>query len=150
MVASRRAAPGAASALSRQFGSENRFHTCLTPVPTRESGLSAADFLFLCEALEALFTESWQTVQETATPGTWVIIDGSRHGSYSDAPFLPAGAEILRSIVGGATIEPERMWRLTGDLLLAFFNTHLLGNAAPVLADPSSVYPEAQRVDREQ
>jgi predicted dienelactone hydrolase len=62
----------------------------------------------LCEALEALFTESWQTVQETATPGTWVIIDGSRHGSYSDAPFLPVMAEILRSLVGGATIEPER------------------------------------------
>jgi dienelactone hydrolase len=104
----------------------------------------------LCEALGALFTESWQTVQETAAPGTWVIIDGSRHGSYSDAPFLPARAEILRSLVGGATIEPERMWRLTSDLLLAFFNTHLLGNAAPVLADPSSVYPEAQLVDREQ
>ena len=104
----------------------------------------------LCAALDALFTESWQTVQETAAPGSWVIIDGSRHGSYSDAPFLPSGAEILRSLVGGATIEPERMWRVTSDLLLAFFNTHLLGNAAPVLDDPSSVYPEVQGVDREQ
>jgi predicted dienelactone hydrolase len=101
----------------------------------------------LCEALEALFTESWQTVQETATPGTWVVIDGSRHGSYSDAPFLPAEAEILRSLVGGATIEPERMWRLASDLLLAFFNSHLLGNAAPLLDGPSPAYPEVQFVD---
>jgi dienelactone hydrolase len=101
----------------------------------------------LCEALEALFTENWQTVQETAAPGTWVIIDGSRHGSYSDAPFLPAGAEILRSLVGGATIEPERMWRVTSDLLLAFFNAHLNGTLAPLLDGPSREYPEVQFVD---
>jgi predicted dienelactone hydrolase len=101
----------------------------------------------LCAALETLFMESWQTVQETAAPGSWVIIDGSRHGSYSDAPFLPAGAEILRSLVGGATIEPERMWRVTSDLLLAFFDRHLRGNAAPLLDGPSPEYPEVQFVD---
>jgi predicted dienelactone hydrolase len=101
----------------------------------------------LCEALDALFTESWQTVQETAAPGTWVIIDGSRHGSYSDAPFLPARAEILRSLLGGATIEPERMWRVTSDLLLAFFNAHLSGTPAPLLDGPSPEYPEVQFVD---
>jgi predicted dienelactone hydrolase len=102
-----------------------------------------------CEAIAALFTESWQTVQESAAPGAWVVIAGSRHGNYSDAPFLSSGAEILRSLVGGATIAPERMWRVTIDLLLAFFTTHLLGDAVPVLADPSAVYPEARLVDPE-
>jgi predicted dienelactone hydrolase len=99
-----------------------------------------------CEGLEALFTASWQTVRDTAQPGSWLIIEGSRHGSYSDAPFLPAGAEILRSLVGGTTIEPERMWRVTSDLVLAFFNTHLHGTPAPLLDGPSPEYPEVQFV----
>ena len=103
----------------------------------------------LCEALEARFTESWQTVQETAAPGTWVIIDGSRHGSTLTRPSCQLGRRSCARYGPGATAEPERMWRLTSDLLLAFFNTYLLGIAAPVLADPSSVYPEAQLVDRE-
>jgi hypothetical protein len=76
-----------------------------------------------------------------------MIIEGSRHGSYSDAPFLPAGAEILESLVGGATIEPERMWRVTSDLLLAFFDSHLNGTPAPLLDGPSATYPEVQFVD---
>jgi hypothetical protein len=68
----------------------------------------------------------------------------------SDAPFLPAGAEILRALVGGATREPERMWRVTSDPLLAFFNTHLNGTPAPLLDDPSAAYPEVQFVDEDQ
>jgi predicted dienelactone hydrolase len=100
-----------------------------------------------CEGLKALFAASWRTVRDTAQPGSWVIIEGSRHGSYSDAPFLPAGAEILESLVGGATIEPERMWRVTSDLLLAFFNTHLHGTPAPLLDGPAPEYPEVQFVD---
>jgi hypothetical protein len=102
-----------------------------------------------CEELETLFAASWQTVREAAQPGSWLIIAGSRHGSYSDAPFLPAGAEILESLVGGATIEAERMWRVTGDLLLAFFNAHLNGTPAPLLDDPSAAYPEVQFVDED-
>jgi predicted dienelactone hydrolase len=102
-----------------------------------------------CEELETLFAASWQTVRETAQPGSWLIIVGSRHGSYSDAPFLPAGAEILESLVGGATIEPERMWRVTSDLLLAFFDRYLNENPAPLLDGPSPVYPEVQFVDED-
>ena len=52
----------------------------------------------------------------------------------------------LRSLVGGATIEPERMWRVTSDLLLAFFNAHLNGTPAPLLDGPSPEYPEVQFV----
>ena len=103
-----------------------------------------------CEAVEALFAESWQTVRDTAQLGSWLIIEGSRHGSYSDAPFLPAGAEILRALVGGATIKPDRMWRVTSDLLLAFFNRHLHGTPAPLLTGPSAEYPEVQFVNGDQ
>jgi dienelactone hydrolase len=100
-----------------------------------------------CEELETLFAASWRTVREAAQPGSWLIIAGSRHGSYSDAPFLPAGAEILRALVGGATIEPDRMRRVTSDLLLAFFDRRLNGTPAPLLDGPSAAYPEVQFVD---
>jgi predicted dienelactone hydrolase len=102
-----------------------------------------------CEAAEVRFQDGWRTVQETAQPGYWVVIAGSRHGSYSDAPFLPARPEILGPLLGGATIEPERMWRVTSDLLLAFFDAHLNGNPATVLHGPSPAYPEVRFVDED-
>jgi predicted dienelactone hydrolase len=103
-----------------------------------------------CETIEERFAQSWQTVHESAQPGYWVVIAGSRHVSYSDAPFLPAGADVLPSFVGDATIEPERMWRVTSDLLLAFFDAHLLGNPAPLLDGPSPDYPEVRFVAQDQ
>jgi hypothetical protein len=39
------------------------------------------------------------------------------------------------------------MWRVTSDLLLAFFNAHLSGTPAPLLDGPSPEYPEVQFVD---
>ncbi len=103
-----------------------------------------------CEAVETLFTGSWQTVHESAQPGYWVVIVGSRHGSYSDAPFLPARPEILGPLLGGATIDPERMWRVTSDLQLAFFDAHLNGNPAPLLEGASPDYPEVRFLNSDQ
>ena len=71
-----------------------------------------------------------------------MVIAGSRPGGYSDAPFPSAGGEILRALAGEATIDPERTLRVTSDLLLAFFNTHLNGTLAPLLDGPSAEYPE--------
>jgi hypothetical protein len=39
-------------------------------------------------------------------------------------------------------IAPERMWRLTSDYLLAFFDRHLRGASAPLLDTPPPTYPE--------
>jgi predicted dienelactone hydrolase len=110
-----------------------------------EAGVSVEQ----CEAIEALFAASWDTVQETAQPGYWVVIAGSRHGSYSDAPFLPGRPEIFAPLVGGATIESERMWRVTSDLLLVFFNAHLSGRPSPPLDGPSPEYPDVQFVEED-
>ena len=43
-----------------------------------------------------------------------------------------------------------RMWRVTSNLLLAFFDRHLLRDPAPLLDGPSSDYPEVQVVDGDQ
>jgi hypothetical protein len=47
-------------------------------------------------------------------------------------------------MLAATQIEPRRMWRITCDVLLAFFATHLDQAAAtpPVLAGPSGAYPE--------
>jgi hypothetical protein len=41
------------------------------------------------------------------------------------------------------------MWRVTSDLLLAFFDRYLNENPAPLLDGPSPVYPEVQFVDED-
>ena len=45
-------------------------------------------------------------------------------------------------MLAATSIEPRRMWRITCDLLLAFFATHLAQAAAPLLEGPSEDYPE--------
>jgi len=39
-------------------------------------------------------------------------------------------------------IQPERTWRITCDLLLAFFGRHLNDVAATLLDGPTDSYPE--------
>ena len=39
------------------------------------------------------------------------------------------------------------MWRVTSDLLLAFFDAHLHGTPAPLLTGPSAGYREVQVVN---
>ena len=58
--------------------------------------------------------------------------------------LLPVQAEgPVKAMLAATSIEPRRMWRITCDLLLAFFATHL-GEAAtqPLLQGPSGDYPE--------
>ena len=50
--------------------------------------------------------------------------------------------EIVKPALDAIKIEPHRMWRVTCDLLLAFFARHLNGAAAPLLDGPAPDYPE--------
>jgi hypothetical protein len=46
-------------------------------------------------------------------------------------------------MLAAASIDPRRMWRVTCDVLLAFFGTHLQQEPArPLLDGPSDGYPE--------
>jgi hypothetical protein len=45
-------------------------------------------------------------------------------------------------MLAATSIEPRRMWRITCDLLLAFFAKHLDQAAVPLLGGPSGDYPE--------
>ena len=64
--------------------------------------------------------------------------------SFMDVGLLPLPAEgPVRAMLARASIDPRRMWRITCDLLLAFFATHLQQAATPpLLEEPSGDYPE--------
>jgi dienelactone hydrolase len=95
------------------------------------------------EAEKAITFGGWRTVQQRAQPGYTVQIGGATHVSFMDVPFLPVtDASIVKPAVEATKIEPQRMWRITCDLLLAFFARHLRGAASPLLDGLADKYPE--------
>ena len=83
------------------------------------------------EAEKAITFGGWATVDERARPGRTATIAGARHLSFMDVPFLPAHDDAaITAMLASVTIAPERMWRVTSDLVLAFFAQHLDGIAS--------------------
>jgi hypothetical protein len=71
-------------------------------------------------------------------------VQGATHVSFMDVGFLPlpAGGPV-KAMLATASIDPRRMWRVTCDVLLAFFGTHLQQEPArPLLEGPSDGFPE--------
>ena len=63
--------------------------------------------------------------------------------SFMDLPFLPVtDGSVVKPALDATKIEPQRMWRITCDLLLAFFAWHLNGAAAPLLDRLADDVPE--------
>jgi hypothetical protein len=99
----------------------------------------------LSGAEKSITFDGWRTVHRRARPAYTVQIRGATHVSFMDVPLLPlADGSPVKAMLATAQIEPRRMWRITCDVLLAFFATHLDQAAAipPVLAGPSGAYPE--------
>jgi dienelactone hydrolase len=95
------------------------------------------------EAEKAITFGGWRNVQRLARPGYTVQVRGAGHVSFMDVPFLPVtDRSIVKPALDAIKIEPNRMWRLTCDLLLAFFGKHLNGAAAPLLDSPTKDQPE--------
>jgi dienelactone hydrolase len=96
------------------------------------------------EAEKAVTFGGWRTVQQRAHPAYTAQIGGATHVSFMDVPFLPVtDASIVKAALDATKIQPQRMWRITCDLLLAFFARHLNGAAAaPVLDGIADEYPE--------
>jgi dienelactone hydrolase len=95
------------------------------------------------EAEKAITFGGWRNVQQRAQPGYTVQISGASHVSFMDVPFLPVTpGSIVKPALDAIKIQPHRMWRITCDLLLAFFARHLNGAAAPMLDQPAADYPE--------
>ena len=93
---------------------------------------------------KAIAYDGWRTVHRHANPGYTLQIEGATHLSFMDVPLLPLRAEApVVAMLAATRIEPRRMWRVTCDVLLAFFATHLQeATAPPLLVGPSEDYPE--------
>jgi pimeloyl-ACP methyl ester carboxylesterase len=93
------------------------------------------------DAERALAYEGWRKVQEVGRPARTVQIAGATHMSFMDLPFLQLAADSpARMMLGQTSIDPTRMWRITSDLVLAFFAEHRDG--APSTLDAAVAVPE--------
>ncbi|NMO20281.1 hypothetical protein HPC49_22720 [Pyxidicoccus fallax] len=94
-----------------------------------------------CRADQHYVLRGWQRVHEAARPGYSLLIRGAGHASFTDCGLLPLRRWSPAAQALG-TIEGARMWRVLGDCLRAFFDRHVKGGPAPLLDDPTQVYPE--------
>lgn len=115
----------------------------VAPADAVAQGMAPDEVWF--EAEKAITFGGWATVDERACPGRTATIAGARHLSFMDVPFLPAhGNAAVTAMLAAVTIDPERMWRVTFDLVLAFFAEHLDGIASPLLAGDTGSHPEVR------
>lgn len=116
-----------------------------------EFALSAADAVAAGMATDAaaydtekaIAFDGWRTVCQKARPGYTMQVKRASHVSFMDVPFLPLPAEgPVKAMLAATQIQPRRMWRITCDVLLAFFARHLDQAAGLILEGPSGDYPE--------
>ena len=92
------------------------------------------------DAERMLARDGWRNLDRLASPGRTVRIAGASHISFMDIAFLPVQpASPVAGLLAATGIRPERMWRLTSDLLLGFFAEHLDG-----FTDPADGFPFIQ------
>lgn len=81
-------------------------------------------------------------LHESADPGYCVLVRGARHADFIDWSLLPLAPWSMAGR-GLGKIGGRRMWRVTSDYLLAFFNRHLRHKPSPLPVDaPSPGHPE--------
>jgi len=93
---------------------------------------------------EAITFGGWRTAHQQARPSYTMQVKGATHLSFLDVPLLPMHDQSpIKAMLAATSIEPRCMWRITCDVLLTFFATHLQQAAAPpLLEEPSDDYPE--------
>ncbi|WP_164020628.1 alpha/beta hydrolase family protein [Pyxidicoccus trucidator] len=94
-----------------------------------------------CRADQRHVLRGWQRLYAEARPGYSFQIHGAGHASFTDCGLLPLRTWSPAGQAMG-TIGGDRMWRVLGDCLRAFFDRHVKGVPAPLLDDPAHEYPE--------
>ena len=96
------------------------------------------------DAEKSITFDGWRTVHQHARPSYTLQVEGATHVSFMDVGLLPLPSEgPVRAMLAATRIDPRRMWRVTCDVLLAFFATHLDQEPAPpLLTGPAEDYPE--------
>jgi hypothetical protein len=113
----------------------------VSPEDAVKNGMAPNTDWFVAE--KAITFDGWRTVHDRARPGYTIRISGATHLSFMDVPFLPQqDRAAVASMLAATTIEPERMWRITSDAVLAFLAKHLDGVDGALLDGPDPAYPE--------
>jgi predicted dienelactone hydrolase len=95
------------------------------------------------EAEKDITFGGWRTVDRTARPGYTFQIRGATHLSFMDVPFLPVRDDApVTAMLAATDIDPERMWRVVGDLVLGFLARQLGGVESDLLDQLGRSYPE--------
>ena len=104
----------------------------------REKAFPSVEY---CQKDRTFTLDGWQKLYESTQHGYCVLVRGARHADFIDWALLPlAPWSLVKRGLG--TIGGRRMWRVTSDYLLAFFDKHLSGVSAPLLDGPSLNHPE--------
>ena len=82
------------------------------------------------DAEREITLDGWRAVDALARPGRTVHISGATHVSFMDVAWLPMAAGPAAALLAASSIDRSTMWRLTSDLLLAFFGHHLNDTAS--------------------
>jgi pimeloyl-ACP methyl ester carboxylesterase len=95
------------------------------------------------DAEKAITFGGWRTVHRRARPGYTMQIQGATHVSFMDVGLLPLpDGSPVKAMLAATRIDPRRMWRITCDVLLAFFATHLDQQPVPpLLRAPQTTTP---------
>jgi hypothetical protein len=113
----------------------------VSPEQAVEHGMAPNTEWFVAE--KEITFGGWRAVDERARPGHTVQIAGATHLSFLDIPFLPRSSDSpAATMLAATTIDAERMWRVTSDLVLAFFGEYLDGADSPLLEGPDPDRPE--------
>jgi Platelet-activating factor acetylhydrolase, isoform II len=89
-----------------------------------------------CEEERLLVSQGWRIIIDHATPGYALTILGAKHLNFADIQFTDLPPDSPFQIVMGSA-NPELIWRITCDYLLAMFDTYLKCKTPSPLLDGS-------------
>jgi Platelet-activating factor acetylhydrolase, isoform II len=89
-----------------------------------------------CEEEQLLVSQGWRIIIDHATPGYALTILGAKHLNFADIQFTDLPPDSPFQIVMGSA-NPELIWRITCDYLLAMFDTYLKRKTPSPLLDGS-------------
>jgi hypothetical protein len=89
-----------------------------------------------CEEERLLVSQGWRIIIDQATPGCALTILGAKHINFADIQFTDLPSDSPFQVVMGSA-NPELIWRITCDYLLAMFDTYLKRKTPSPLLDGS-------------
>lgn len=112
--------------------------TALTPDTLIQAGAEADN----AEFIVARGTATVDSVFENGAPGYLLVLDGSKHITYTSGSALGAVLAFGAPADAFGSIPAERANHIINAYIVSFFDQHLKGAPSPLLEGAGSAYPE--------